>query len=86
MLRLVLIPDKFVYVFVSQRTIGENAWSPTLLEYTQFLEEDIKPVARAVLAAKSDSPTELKAVNRKYTMKQYGIVATVTIFAYLILR
>ena len=78
MLSLVLTPDKFVYVFFAQRTIGENAWSPTLLEYTLF-EEDIKPVARAVLAAKSDSPTELKAVNRKYTRELHGIVATVTI-------
>ena len=76
---LVLTPDKFVYVFFAQRTIGENAWSPTLLEYTQLFEEDIKPVARAVLAAKSDSPTELKAVNRKYTRELHGIVATVTI-------
>ncbi|KAL3771450.1 hypothetical protein ACHAW5_000105 [Stephanodiscus triporus] len=66
-------------VFIARRTVGRNAWSPTLLKYAQYREEDIKPVARAVLAEKSDSPTELKAVNKKYTSSRYGGVATITI-------
>lgn len=66
-------------VFIARRTVGRNAWSPTLLKYAQYCEEDIKPVARAVLAEKSDSPTELKAVNKKYTSSRYGGVANITI-------
>jgi len=66
-------------VFIARRTVGRNAWSPTLLQYAQYREEDIKPVARAVLAEKSDSPTELKAVNKKYTSSRYGGVASITI-------
>eukprot|EP00584_Thalassiosira_punctigera_P006871 CAMPEP_0172526048 /NCGR_PEP_ID=MMETSP1067-20121228/1054_1 /TAXON_ID=265564 ORGANISM="Thalassiosira punctigera, Strain Tpunct2005C2" /NCGR_SAMPLE_ID=MMETSP1067 /ASSEMBLY_ACC=CAM_ASM_000444 /LENGTH=374 /DNA_ID=CAMNT_0013309471 /DNA_START=233 /DNA_END=1357 /DNA_ORIENTATION=+ len=66
-------------VFIARRTVGRNAWSPTLLKYAQYREEDIKPVARAVLAEKSDSPTELRAVNKKYTSSRYGGVATISI-------
>mmetsp|Transcript_15918 Transcript_15918/g.34458 ORF Transcript_15918/g.34458 Transcript_15918/m.34458 type:complete len:376 (+) Transcript_15918:240-1367(+) len=66
-------------VFIARRTVGRNAWSPTLLKYAQYREEDIKPVARAVLAEKSDSSTELKAVNKKYTSSRYGGVATIQI-------
>ena len=66
-------------VFIARRTVGRNAWSPTLLKYAQYREEDVKPVARAVLAEKSDSPTELKAVNKKYTSSRYGIVATIPV-------
>lgn len=66
-------------VFIARRTVGRNAWSPTLLKYAQYREEDIKPVARAVLAEKSDSSSELRAVNKKYTSSRYGGVATIQI-------
>jgi len=66
-------------VFIARRTVGRNAWSPTLLKYAQYREEDIKPVARAVLAEKSDSSTELRAVNKKYTSSRYGSVATIQV-------
>lgn len=66
-------------VFIARRTVGRNAWSPTLLKYAQYREEDIKPVARAVLAEKSDSSPELRAVNKKYTSSRYGGVATIQI-------
>lgn len=66
-------------VFIARRTVGRNAWSPTLLKYAHYREEDIRPVARAVLAEKSDSLTELRAVNKKYTSSRYGSVATISI-------
>ncbi|KAL7518733.1 hypothetical protein ACHAWX_003542 [Stephanocyclus meneghinianus] len=66
-------------VFIARRTVGRNAWSPTLLKYAQYREEDITPVARAVLAEKSSSSPELKAVNKKYTSSRYGGVANITI-------
>lgn len=66
-------------VFIARRTVGRNAWSPTLLKYAQYREEDITPVARAVLAEKSSSSPELKAVNKKYTSSRYGGVANILI-------
>jgi G2/mitotic-specific cyclin-B, other len=62
-------------VFIARRTVGRNSWSPTLLRYSAYCEEDIVPVARAVLAEKSSSSTELRAVNKKYTSSRYGGVA-----------
>lgn len=62
-------------VFIARRTVGRNSWSPTLLKYSAYCEEDIVPVARAVLAEKSSSSTELRAVNKKYTSSRYGGVA-----------
>jgi len=66
-------------VFIARRTVGRNAWSPTLLKYAQYREEDIMPVARAVLAEKSSSSNELRAVNKKYTSSRYGGVANIAL-------
>ncbi len=62
-------------ICIARRTVGRNSWSPTLLKYAQYYEEDIKPVARAVLAEKASASTELRAVNKKYTSSRYGGVA-----------
>jgi G2/mitotic-specific cyclin-B, other len=62
-------------VFIARRTVGRNSWSPTLLKYASYREEDIAPVARAVLAEKASASPELRAVNKKYTSSRYGGVA-----------
>jgi cyclin B len=62
-------------VFIARRTVGRNSWSPTLLRYAGYCEEEVIPVARAVLAEKASTSTELKAVNKKYTSNRYGGVA-----------
>ena len=64
-------------IFIARRTVGRNSWSPTLLKYAEYREEDIKPVARAILAAKASASasSKLKSVNQKYTDKRYGGVA-----------
>ena len=62
-------------VFVARRCVGRNSWSPTLLQYANYCEEDIISVARAVLAEKSSTSPELRAVNKKYTSNRYGGVA-----------
>jgi G2/mitotic-specific cyclin-B, other len=62
-------------VFIARRTVGRNSWSPTLLRYSAYCQEDIIPVARAILAEKSSASTELRAVNKKYTSSRYGGVA-----------
>ena len=66
-------------VFIARRTVGRNAWSPTLLKYTQYREEDVKPVAIAVLAEKAKSSIELRAVSKKYMSSRYGRVAAISI-------
>ena len=62
-------------IFIARRTVGRNSWSPTLLKYAEYREEDIRPVARAIVAEKASASTELRAVNKKYTSSRYGGVA-----------
>jgi len=69
-------------VLIARRCVGRNSWSPTLLRYAQYCEEDILPVARAVLAEKSSASTEeLRAVNKKYSSSRYGEVARTEILS-----
>jgi hypothetical protein len=63
-------------VYIARRTIGRNAWSPTLLKYATYCEEEITPIARAILNEKSGASPELRAVNKKYTSHRYGGVAS----------
>lgn len=65
-------------VFIARCSVGRNSWSPTLLQYAQYREEDVKPVAQAVLLEKFSSQSkELKAVTKKYTSSRYGGVANI---------
>mmetsp|Transcript_22525 Transcript_22525/g.66714 ORF Transcript_22525/g.66714 Transcript_22525/m.66714 type:complete len:384 (-) Transcript_22525:236-1387(-) len=66
-------------VFIARRCVGRNSWSPTLLKYAVYCEEEVVPVARAVLAEKSSASPELRAVNKKYTSSRYGQVANTTL-------
>lgn len=62
-------------VFIARRAVGRNGWSPTLLQYSDYCEEAIMPVARAVITAQNDLSRELKAVTKKYSSSRYGGVA-----------
>lgn len=66
-------------VFISRRVVGRNGWSPTLLNYSDYCEEEIIPVARAVLHAKNGANPELRAVNKKYSSTRYGGVASTSL-------
>lgn len=66
-------------VLIARTVVGRNPWSPTLLTYAHYCEEEVIPVARAVLAAKSSAAPELRAVNKKYSSSRYGGVASMTI-------
>mmetsp|Transcript_25834 Transcript_25834/g.56867 ORF Transcript_25834/g.56867 Transcript_25834/m.56867 type:complete len:385 (+) Transcript_25834:186-1340(+) len=66
-------------VFVARRTVGRNSWSPTLLKYANYREEEIAPIARAVMAEKSSAAPELRAVDKKYTSSRYGGVANLSL-------
>jgi G2/mitotic-specific cyclin-B, other len=63
-------------VFISRRVVGRNSWSPTLLTYSDYCEEEIIPVARAIMNERANVNPELKAVNKKYSTTRYGQVAT----------
>jgi hypothetical protein len=66
-------------VFIARRTVGRNSWSPTLLKYAKYREEDITPVSRAVLAEKASTTGELRAVSKKYTSSRYGGVTSMAL-------
>ena len=63
-------------VLIARRCIGRHSWSPTLLKYAEYSEEDVTPVARSILTMRaSGGASELHAVNRKYSSNAYGAVA-----------
>jgi cyclin B len=62
-------------VYIARRTVGRNGWSPTLLHYADYCEEELIPVARAILAEKEGPNPELRAVSKKYANQRYGNVA-----------
>lgn len=62
-------------VLIARRCVGRNSWSPTLLKYAAYCEEEILPVARSVLSEKENASNELRAVNKKYSSSRYGGVA-----------
>lgn len=66
-------------VYIARRTVGRNGWSPTLLKYANYCEEEVIPIARAILDEKSNSNPDLRAVNKKYANHRYGGVAS-TVF------
>ena len=66
-------------VFIARRCVGRNSWSPTLLKYAVYCEEEVIPVARAVIAEKSSASPELRAVNKKYSSSRYGQVANISV-------
>ena len=62
-------------VYIARSAVRRNSWSPTLRQYADYCEEDVAPVARAVMAEKTSASPELRAVNKKYTSSRYGGVA-----------
>ncbi len=62
-------------VFLARRAANRNSWSPTLLKYAQYTEEEVAPVARAILEEKENPNGDLRAVNKKYGSSRYGGVA-----------
>jgi hypothetical protein len=66
-------------VCIARRTVNRNSWSPTLLKYASYREEDIIPIAKAVMAEKASASPELRAVNKKYSSGRYGGVANMAL-------
>ena len=66
-------------IFIARRTVGRNSWSPTLLRYASYTEEEIAPVAQAILKERDNQAPELRAVNKKYSSGKYGGVSQVVL-------
>mmetsp|Transcript_4946 Transcript_4946/g.5741 ORF Transcript_4946/g.5741 Transcript_4946/m.5741 type:complete len:383 (+) Transcript_4946:156-1304(+) len=72
-------------VMIARQNFERNPWSPTLLKYARYSEEEIIPVARAILVEKKKSlspenATTLCAVQKKYSdYNRYGGVSNIDI-------
>jgi len=62
-------------VMIARAKERRHNWSPTLLKYTSYLEEDIIPVARAILRSMQGRASHVDAAERKYTHTRFGNVA-----------
>ena len=62
--------------------IGRNIWSPTLLKYSDYREEDVIPVARDVIAKmkkEMSSSTNLVSLRKKYWSSKLHKVASISL-------
>ena len=62
-------------IAIARHSVGRNIWSPTLLRYAYYSQEEIVPVAQAVLAEKSQIAPDLRSVYKKYSSTRFGAVA-----------
>ena len=62
-------------VFLARHASGRNPWSPTLLKYSDYTEEDVVPIARALLVEKSVMSPDLESLHKKYRSHKYLGVA-----------
>ena len=66
-------------VMLARRCVNRHSWSPTLLQYSKYCAEEVVPVARVILAEKFSAVPDLRAVNKKYSSRRYGEVASTDI-------
>ena len=62
-------------VLIGRVAIGRNNWSPTLVKYADYSEEEILPIARDVMEENKKLRLGLTAVKRKYSRDKYYKVA-----------
>ncbi|VEU43022.1 unnamed protein product [Pseudo-nitzschia multistriata] len=64
-------------ILLARRHLGRHNWSPTLVSYSYYREEDVLPVARALLKNKErlENNRELLALAKKYSKTKYGKVS-----------
>jgi transcription initiation factor TFIIIB Brf1 subunit/transcription initiation factor TFIIB len=56
-------------VMIARRSADRNLWSPTLLHYSGYTEEEILPIARNMIKAAAMYP-DLTSANRKYSSER----------------
>lgn len=65
-------------VLLARRITGRKPWSPTLKKYAKYCEEDIVPIARAILSERRKTHEQLNAVTNKYRSKRYDAVSNIS--------
>lgn len=66
-------------VFIARMAVGRNGWSPTLLKYAEYTEEEIIPVARAIIKAKLTLSPDLNSSKKKYSSERKLKVALISL-------
>jgi G2/mitotic-specific cyclin-B, other len=66
-------------VLLARRTVERYDWSPTLVQYSKYCEEDVRPVARVIIRAKDKMNPDLVALKKKYSKTKFGKVSEVTL-------
>ena len=65
-------------VLIARHSIGRHGWSPTLLKYAKYKEEEVAPIARVILAEYSSfakiHPT-LRGIKDKYESARFAAIA-----------
>lgn len=64
-------------VMIARKAIGRNAWSPTLLHYTKYTEEEIVSVARAMIKAAAKLSPDLNSSKKRYSSERKLKVALI---------
>jgi G2/mitotic-specific cyclin-B, other len=62
-------------IAIARHACCRHTWSPTLLKYARYSEEEILPVAKAILKEKRDASEDLTAIAKKYSASRYGVIA-----------
>jgi cyclin B len=66
-------------VLIGRKALGRNAWSPTLLRYSDYRREDVTHVAELMIVNVKQliSSTKLVYLSKKYGSKKFQGVATI---------
>lgn len=62
-------------VMIARKVGGRNLWSPTLRKYAAYDEQDILPIARAVIAERSSMISDFHGLQKKYSSSRFGSIA-----------
>lgn len=62
-------------VMISRKSLRRHPWSPTLLHYTGYDEDDLAACVREIESFMNDAASNLTAVRRKYSTSRNGGVA-----------
>jgi len=62
-------------VYIARKSLRRHPWSPTLLKYTNYDEDDLSACADEMKAVLENSTSQQQAVLRKYSSPKFGAVA-----------
>jgi len=65
-------------IYLARKTLGRNAWSPTLLKYGQYTEASLQPCLQQISGLLASS-SELQAAKKKYNALKFGQVSAMAI-------